>query len=492
MDEQRRRARAPRGHDMAAAQPPEVVDAMVDDVTEWYASASQTARQAALRQGAQTGAPDLRVAGGVAGGEGGDGRGEWTEAHALALPFPYWLTIGIPVVIAVTLAVVFFVETALLGGDWATGALAASVTAVALAVVSAGVLIARLALGRRTVGVVLLGVLLVATLVATAGAGVTQADPLRRAQAVGAERAGQWQLAVDEYGATGEVGPNAPDLARVYTAWGEALLRQGNYAGATVKFTTTLQKYADSGAALVARARADQFQTYGAWISSGAITLPFQQSLAFLASYAKDSGCGSACQQSIVNLTGQAHYQYGEQLAQAGQLKGAITQFEVTQSQYARSSFASKAHTAAATTYWALGQQLLTQDCASAVPVYQTLAKSYHDTTQGAQAATALAQPQDVAGVMSGLPSAAPAIYLSSHIDPKANVYSHDYKATLTAATGAFLFKNVKPGGYYLTTYRSISSTQEAFTYYKDTTTGKPYLLQVGPLCELNLGSLSY
>ncbi len=417
---------------------------------------------------------------------------EWTEAHVLALPFPLWLTLGVPLALALTLALVYVVETALLGGDWATGALAVSFTAFALAVVTLGLLLGRVALGRRSFGAVALAGLLALALVAAGAGGVTQANPLRRAQAQQAENSGHWQMAINEYTQAGERLPTSSDLAQVYTEWGEASLQQGDYATAAARLTTVTQTYTRGGA-VVARARDDLFKTYGLWIKSGAITLPFKQSLDFLASYSADPACDGACKQSIVDLTGQAHYQYGEQLLKANQLKPAIAEFELTQSQFAKSTFAAPAHAAAATAWWTLGQQLLTQDCVSAVPDYQTLANNYGDTSQGQQAKAALAATQSVQGTMTGFPNnPAPTLYLSKHIDPAANAYSHDYKATFSTTTGVFSFANVAQGSYYLTTYRSLSSTEEAFTYYKDTNTGKPYALTVGPLCVTALGSLGY
>ena len=79
------------------------------------------------------------------------------------------------------------------------------------------------------------------------------------------------------------------------------------------------------------------------------------------------------------------------------------------------------------------------------------------------------------------------------------NELKADYNATLAkldADAGVtdiiFTFSKVAVGSYYLTTYRKVSSTQEAFTYYKDTGTGKPYALNVTPLCATELGSLGY
>lgn len=414
---------------------------------------------------------------------------EWTQAHTLALPFPLWLTLGAPVALALTLALVFVVETTLLGGDWATGALAVSFTAIALALVTVGVLIGRVALGRRSFGAVALGGLLALALAASGAGGITLANPLHQAQARQAEAAHNWQLAVDEYTQGGAKPPDSADLARVYTEWGEASLQQGDYANATARLTMVTQKYTGSGA-LVTRARADLFKTYSLWITSGAITLPFKQSLDFLASYTSDPACDATCQQSITNLTGQAHYQYGEQLAQAGQFKPAITEFELIQSQYAKSTFAARAHTAAATAYWSLGQQLLTQDCVSAVPYYQALAAHYIDTTQGKQAKAALATPVTVKGIFTKFPtSPAPTIYLSRYINTATNSYSHNYKATFDTKTGLFTFTKVAPGAYHLTTDRVVSSS-EYFTSYK--INGQPEVITVGPLCALQIPSRDY
>lgn len=488
----RSRSAAPRPSTPAT---PKMVDATVTDVSEspTLAHAGPAGRSPASYRGGAPANADPLYSPDFDDDFDDDTEGpEWTEAHMLALPFPGWLTLGTPIALLVTLAAVFVVETTLLHGDWATGALAVSITAFALALVSVGLMIARIALGRRSFGAVLLAGLLIVVLIATGVGGVTQANPLRRAQARQAEAAGQWDLAVNEYTQAGESAPTSMNLARAYTEWGEALTRSGDYAGATSKLTTVIQRYPNSGA-LVDRARLDQFNVYSKWIKSGAITLPFKQSLDFLTSYNNDPACDAACKSDIVNLQGQAHYQYGEQLAKADQFKPAISQFELTQAQYGQSSFAGQAHTAAATTYWALGQQLMGQDCVSAVPVYQTLAAKYADTTQGKQAQAALSAPQSVKGVMTGAPNnPVPTLYLSKNIDTNSNVYSHDFKATFDAASGAFTFANVAQGTYYLTTYRSISSTEESFTYYKDTNTGKPYALQVGPLCATELGSMGY
>src|SRR5487761_1967570 len=147
---------------------------------------------------------------------------EQAGPHTLALPFPLWLTLGAPIALAITLALVYLVETTLLGGDWATGALAVSFTAFALTVVTLGLLVGRVALDRRSFGSIALGGLLALVLVVTGVGGATQANPLRQAQARQAETSGNWQFAIDEYTQAGAHAPTSADLARVYTEWGEA------------------------------------------------------------------------------------------------------------------------------------------------------------------------------------------------------------------------------------------------------------------------------
>ena len=412
------------------------------------------------------------------------------EPSALAQPFPIWLTIATPIVMLLTLGVAFTAEVFLLGGDWATGALATALAALALAAVTVIVLIVRVIAGRRALGTVGLSALLALALIGGGLAGISQLNPLRRAQAQQFESGGQWQTAIDEYAQSGEKAPNAPDIARSYTEWGESLASSGDYAGAVSKLTTVTQTYAQSGA-YVTRAKADLFKTYTTWIRSGATTLPFEQSLTFLAGYANDPACDATCQTTITDLSGQAHYQYGQQLLKANQYKPAITEFELVQSQYAKTQFAPQAHTGAAQAYLALAQQTLAQDCASAVPSYQTLAKSYGDTDQGKQAKSKLAAPVAVTGVFTGVPkNPAPAIYLSLRVNFSQQYASKEYRASLNQATGKFTFNSVKPGSYYLSTFRT-TSTQYIYTLIVGSN-NQPSRFQVGPICAADLGTYQY
>lgn len=413
------------------------------------------------------------------------------EQPALASPFPIWLTIAAPLVMLLTLTLAFAAEVFLLGADWATGALAAALAAFALAAVTVLVLIARVVVGRRAVGTIALSALLALALVAVGVGGITQLNPLRHAQAKQFEAGRQWQQAINEYAQAGESAPNAPDIARIYTTWGEALKANNDYAGAAAKFATVTQTYAQSGAP-VPQAKADLYTTYVAWIQTGATTVPFQQALSFLTAYASDPACDATCQQSITNVSGQAHFQYGEQLLKAGQFKPAITELELVQSKYSVTQYAKPAHAAAAQAYMALATKTLTEDCASAVPYYQTLARNYGDTDQGKQAKTKLAAPVKVSGVVSGAPkSPAVTFYLSLHISPSHFSQSGEYKIKLSSS-GTYSFASVKPGVYFPSAVQT-TSTKIIYTYWpKAQGSTTPYSMTIGPVCAFQVPELGW
>lgn len=409
------------------------------------------------------------------------------EPSALSQPFPVWLTVLAPVVMVFTLALAYVAEVYLLGADWATGALAASLAALALAVVTVIVLIARVVAGRRAIGMVALAALLTIALTGAGVAGISQISPLRMAQGKQFEANHQWQAAIDEYAQAGESAPNAPDVARAYTEWGEQLATSSDFAGAVSKLTIVTQTYAKSGA-IVQRGRADLFNAYVSWIRSGATTVPFAQAITFLNGYVNDPACDTTCKSAISGVSGQAHFELGQQLLTTNQYKQAISEFELVQLQFATSSYSSQAHAAAAQAYLALGKQTLSQDCASAIPIYQTLAKTYGDTSEGKQAIAKLAAPVAVSGAVSGAPSKPPVtFYLSLRIDPSHYYQSGEYHTGLSAS-GAYSFPSVKPGVYYPTMLQT-TATQIIYSSWP----GNPgYAVTVTPLCAFQVPLLKY
>jgi hypothetical protein len=196
--------------------------------------------------------------------------------------------------------------------------------------------------------------------------------------------------------------------------------------------------------------------------------------------------CDASCQTNVSALEPQTHYQYGVQLANQERYAEAIIQFELVASQFPQSPYAPRAHTAAATAYYTLGQSELTSYCPAALSAYQTLASKYADTPEGAQAKAALEGPADVTGVLTNYPaSAPPTMYLSSHVYTYS--FSDEYRATLDGS-GRFTFSQVEQGKYNLSELRVDGSQW----YWVDKATGSPYTISVGPLCTQDIGTYSY
>jgi tetratricopeptide (TPR) repeat protein len=410
-----------------------------------------------------------------------------------AHPFPRWLTIAAPLGMLLFLLLAGGAEIFLLGADWATGVIAASLAAFALAAITLFILGIRVSAGRRSFSSVALALALAVALVGVALAGFSQLNTIHLAQARHEEAALQWRGAAQEYADGGEHGPNAPDLARVYTEWGEALAKSNDNAGAITKLETALETYPKSGA-IIDRTRADLFTTYMAWLQTGATNLPYGEMLSFFTSYNNDLACDVSCQTAISGVMAQAHYQYGVQLASAADYKLAITEFETVQSQYPTSPFAAQAHTAAATAYLTYANLVVKQDCGVAAPLYTTLAKSYADTPEGKQAETIVTTPVSVTGQVRGAPSSPPVtIYLASKPNAKSQLDLGKYHAKLDAA-GNYSFSKVKPGVYYPTGFQS-SSTQFIYTPWTVTDAkghNGYYSVTVGPVCTYQISTLQW
>lgn len=412
---------------------------------------------------------------------------------ALARPFPYWLTALVPAGALFLLALVYSLAELIGQADWADGARAAAFTGFGLAALVALATAARVALGRRVMLMLLLGAALVAGLLGTSITALALGPTLRVAQARELERAGQWDGAIQEYTLAGENGPAAVNIARIFNESGEALLATHDYAGAAVRFTTVTTNYG-AASAQVARARADLLRTYTSWVKAGGNDVPYDTALGFLDTYAKDSACDTSCRGQVSALEAQAHYQYGVLLAdkKAGRFADGVTQFETVQKQFANSSYAPQAHKAAATAYLALGQQQLKQACASALPTYQTLVATYADTPEGKTAADALKAPQTVSGTFTNAPdNPAPTVFLSRSANTNIPTFSDDYQTTMAAGSGAYTFKDIPPGDYYLSMIRDLGSGGTDLTWAKGQD-GAAATFHVGPLCPTTLQALAF
>ena len=369
---------------------------------------------------------------------------------ALARGFPIWLTLVVGAGSLVTVASGFFLAELAGHADWADGARVAGIVALAVAGIVLIGMIARLVAGRRTLVMALLSAALLIALLASGLSGLAFTAPIHGLQAKSLESAKAYQFAIDEYAAAGETAPNAPNVARVFDEWGEDLLATNQYQAALTKFSTVTSTYSAITAA-VTRANRDTFQTYTNWVKAGSSDLPYSDAIAFFGTYASGPGCDATCQSDAHDIEAQARFQYGTQLASQSRYSDAIIQFELVQKNFTQSSFVSKAHAAAATAYLALGKQQKASDCSSALPSYQTLAKSYGDTPEGKQAVTDLAAPQPVNGSISNIPGSGPAtLILSRTLDEAAGAFSDDYETPVDASSGKFTFASVAQGSYFI------------------------------------------
>ncbi|MFI5273926.1 MAG: tol-pal system YbgF family protein, partial [Ktedonobacterales bacterium] len=376
-------------------------------------------------------------------------------ASRLGAPFTLWATACVALAAFVLVCLGYSVAE-LLNADWAAGARVAAITAFALAALAVAGTVLRWAAGRRALSMLALALLLVAIL-AGAGLGGLSASPgLHRLQARTFEQSGQYEAALHEYALAGNLATSTTDSARVFDEWAESLLHAHHYADALARYLLVSAEYQQSGAPYT-RALAGIAATYSAWIAANTPGVPYPDATAYLRGYATSAACDTGCQAAIGDTLARAAYQFGVELAQLGQYDTAIQQLSTVQTQYPHSQFATLAHGAAATTYLKLGKQQLMATCSAAVTTYQTLAKQYADTPEGASAKKALAAPQSVNGRIVNLPgNPLPTIYLSRSADPNGYSFSNDYHSALNAKSGTFSFSNVPQGTYVISAVRDL------------------------------------
>jgi tetratricopeptide (TPR) repeat protein len=398
---------------------------------------------------------------------------------------------GIAVLLGASAPLVMVVA-ALLGlalahGEWAAGLRAAALTGLALGAATVVATVARAATGHRAArGVALgLGAALLLGLLGDSGLALIPATHLAQARAY--ESSEQFDQALTQYTLAGEHAPTSRDLARVNVEWGDALARDGRYAGALVRYLLVLQRF-PAVSEQTTPARSGLLRAYGRWILVGGGGLTFDTVLAQLTAVRQAPWCDATCQGALDRLLAQAQYEAGRDAARAGQHTAAAAHFDSVIAQFPTSLYAPLAHAAAAAEYLAIGQaQRAGATCTDAVATYQKLATTFADTPEGTTAQQALTAPVDVIGSLAGYPTdPAPTMYLSRHI-AESTYFSDDYHATLSA-TGTFIFSGVTPDSYNL----SAAFPDGSGIHWYDAQTGNPYNVVVGPLCTLALPAYSW
>lgn len=418
-----------------------------------------------------------------------------TEIHPFVHPLPLWMFLLSSIVGAGLLTALVF-----LNPDWATGALIAGTIALfagLLLLIAAGV---RVALGLldetnpRRRSQVISTVLLVLMLFLTSGVGMTQQNSLHAAQARYLEDHQNWQLAIDEYKASGETAPASVHLARIYNEWGEDLSRQQHYAEAVARFSTVLQSYSQVTDQLD-RAKTDVVAAYLAWGDAAIQQQDYAGASLHYDAVLVLSYCNTGCQSQAGSKDAGAYAHLAEQQLSAQQFAPAVNTFTSLTTRFASSPEAKQAHADYAKALWGLGQQQLNTTCSDAVKTYQQLAQQFADTGQGNQAATALKQPVTVKGrFTTPLPGApySPTVALVHGLVVGIQQYQfppllHNAPMVQIQSDGTFTFTSVPQGDYELV----WSNDGTLHFYYANNGSQVLYTAHLGPLCTYNYGDIN-
>lgn len=409
----------------------------------------------------------------------------------LGRPFPTLLTVAIAVGSFALVALVFAVRVMVLGGDWSDGAVAGGSAALVLVAIAIVVALVRVAAGRRTLGFAITWLLLLLSLAATGMAGLFSSDSLHLVQAQAMEKSGQWSAAIHEYGLSGQNGSNAANIARVQNAWGDQLLKQKDYQGALTHYQIVLDDYQQSNGA-VAHALKGQFDAYAAWLKDDPNHVPYRDAIAAFANYSSTAACASDCKATLAAVAPQAYYLYGVQLLGQKRYALAISEFTKLVAQYSASTYATQAHGKAATAYLDYGkQQISNQECTNAVTTYRTLVANYKDTPEAVTAQNALNAPQDVTGFIANVPTnPVPTLHLSKNMNFASFFFSDEYSTSIDPKTGAFTFRLVAQGTYYISMSRPVSGGIDYVAWWADASHTSYFSFAVTPLCTVQLGNM--
>lgn len=422
------------------------------------------------------------------------------EPGGLIKPLPLWAFIASILIVALLLAVLVFFT----GADWSAGAQTAGIVAL---VIGALILIAfgvRAALGmlaptnahRRSQ--IISSILLALLLFAFGAIGLTQGLGIHAVQAHFLEGQQKWQLAINEYQASGQSAPASDDIARTYVEWGEQLSSQQpsddrQYNDALGKFNTVITTYTQATTE-VTRAQQDVISTSQAAGKFDSQSKNYAGATRYYDSLLGQSYCNASCQSQTGALDATAYYNLAEQALAAQKYADSAAAFNTLTTKFGNSPEAQKAHADYAKALWGQGQAQLTTTCSSAVATYQQLATNFSDTSEGQQAATALKQPQPVRGQFTTtIPSgtSTPEVGLVQGIS--ANMSSTAFYAILAKSPvvqvqsdGKFQFQPIAQGTYYLV-WGVANSADNRVVFL----VGQRYPAAVGPLCPFDYGQIS-
>lgn len=418
----------------------------------------------------------------------------------LIKPLPLWAFITSILVVALLLAVLVFFT----GADWSAGAQTAGIVAL---VIGALILIAfgvRAALGmlaqtnvhRRSQ--IISSILLALLLFAVGAIGLTQGLGIHAVQAHFLEGQQKWQLAINEYQASGQSAPTSDDIARTYVEWGEQLANQQppsdrQYNDALGKFNTVITTYTQASTQ-VARAEKDVISTSQAAAAFDSQSKNYAGATQYYDSLLGQSYCTASCQSQTGALDATAYYNLAEQDLAAQKYADAAAAFNTLTTKFGSSPEAQKAHADYAKALWGEGQAQLTTTCSSALTIYQQLATNFSDTPEGQQAATALKGPVQVKGhFTTTVPPASrePVVILGNGPLLTPNTTANQFAALFASSPhtsinsdGTFSFSSVLPGSYQLI-WGTLSNPDQFIRV-----AFQPSDTTIGQLCPYNFGDI--
>jgi hypothetical protein len=330
--------------------------------------------------------------------------------------------------------------------------------------------------------------------------GLTQQTAIHNLQAHSLEAQQQWQLAINQYQASGEGAPTSENIAHVYNLWGEQFVSHQQYVEALAKYNIVMTYYGSARTG-VARAQSDSITTYFTW---GQQALQQHNYMAATNHFDVLLGlpyCTATCQAQASALDATAYYDLAESQLAANNYPIAVNNFHVLVSRFANTTEAHKVHRDYAKALFGEGeQQLKGAVCSSAVPIYQQLSTQFGDTPEGQQATSALRANQPVKGHFTSTipndPSLTPIATLIQGLNH--NISDNQFFQLLSTAptasiqsNGDFIFNPLPQGTYGLAWGTNQSDGSKHFLFAYNTDGSSTYIARVGPLCPYDFGNLN-
>jgi tetratricopeptide (TPR) repeat protein len=470
------------------------------------------------------------------------------KLHRLAQPLPVWMVVGSMVLITAALVVLHAT-----GSDWGDGAVHASQAALWIGVglllvlivrgcVKNGLFSAHNPTRRRQVWLSLLCTTLIFIY---SGVSAALVPTLHLTQGHRFEDQQQWETAIYEYKLAGESAPNGVNLARVYSSWGSTLNQKRHYTEAMAKFAVVIQQFqsnatkdqlaraqhGDVDARFALAKQSEQTNNYqnASSIYYRLLSLPYcdnacrnqaqngdinahltlaqqkMQTKDYLNATQEYDGildlpyCDSACNKKVSLLDAKAYYQQGKSQLAAQHYSDAVTTFDTILNKFIQAPEAQQLHGNLAKALLGEGQSELGSICSNAIPIYQRLAKDFGDTPEGQKAAQDLSAPQTVKGKFSNTEPTINFNQMALTHGLRGDMSDNELFAAWNSASmitaiqgdGSFVFDGVPQGDYDLM-WSGISGYYQYFEFiYLKNPSSPKYVAHVGPLCPVNMGSVS-